>query len=226
MREHLVMNSWSTVYLNFGKIQEERQSAGNFIFDKGSSETRCEAFILKDNLFKFWLIGFTEKDDSFIINKNGYLEFKITQSSSDAQVLFYIKKQLGFGTVRIQDKTNNTHCYRIRDRKGLFKIISIFNGNIFLDTRKQQFKLWFEAYNKKYKENILYLENINIPTLNNSWLCGFTDAEGCFTCSIIEKPYYGGLVRLRYILSQKGNKDNMIYLADFLKVKHIILKVI
>jgi hypothetical protein len=46
MREHPVMNSWSSVHLvNFGKIQEEGQSAGNFNFvlDKGSSETTCEA---------------------------------------------------------------------------------------------------------------------------------------------------------------------------------------
>lgn len=69
-----------------GKIQEQGQSAGNLsilftsslIEDQGSSETIREAFILKDNLFKFWLIGFTEKDGSFIINKNGYLEFKLT----------------------------------------------------------------------------------------------------------------------------------------------------
>jgi hypothetical protein len=69
------------------------------------------------------------------------LEFKITQSSVDAQILFYIKKNLGFGMVRIQDKINKTHCFRVRDKEGLFKIITILNGNIFLSTRKEQFKL-------------------------------------------------------------------------------------
>lgn len=72
--------------------------------DTGSSETRREAFIAlspqKDNVFKSWFIGFSKGDGSFIINKDGYLEFKITQSSSDAQVLFFIKKNLGFGVVR------------------------------------------------------------------------------------------------------------------------------
>jgi hypothetical protein len=43
--------------------------------------------------------------------------------------------------VRIQDKNNNTHCYKVRDEEGLFKIISILNGNIFLYTKKKQFKL-------------------------------------------------------------------------------------
>ena len=45
MREHPVMNDWYSVHLmNFGKIQEEGQSAGNFVSeaDKGSSETTRE----------------------------------------------------------------------------------------------------------------------------------------------------------------------------------------
>jgi len=224
MREHpaLILGPLKRYFL-LGKIQEQGQSAGNFIIckakDKGSSETTREAFVLKDNLFKSWLIGFTESDGSFIINKDGYLEFKITQSSSDAQVLFYIKKALGFGIVRVQDKNNKTHCYRVRDKEGLFKIITIFNGNIFMATRKTQFKLFIAAYNKVYKENIAYIDNIYKPDLSDSWLCGFTDAEGCFTCSIIGRPKAGGLVRLRYILSQKGNFEEMQYLAHLLNGK-------
>jgi len=138
-----------------GKIQDKGQYAGNYLKFKldnesdllaclshlGSSETTREAFVFKDNFFKFWFAGFVEGDGSFIINKTGYLEFKVTQSSVDAQVLFYIKKALGFGKVRIQDKNNNTHCFRVRDKQGLFNIISILNGNLFLQTKKQQFKL-------------------------------------------------------------------------------------
>jgi hypothetical protein len=49
MREHPDMNSWSSVHLlNFGKIQEEGQSAGNLGITKGSSETTCEAIKLND----------------------------------------------------------------------------------------------------------------------------------------------------------------------------------
>ncbi len=43
-----------------GKIQYEGQSAGNLGITQGSSETTREAYILKDNLFKFWFIGFLE----------------------------------------------------------------------------------------------------------------------------------------------------------------------
>jgi len=51
MREHPVLNSWSSVYLvDFGKIQEEGQSAGNSSKTAigGSSETTCEAIKLND----------------------------------------------------------------------------------------------------------------------------------------------------------------------------------
>ena len=240
MREHpaLILGPLKRYFL-LGKIQEQGQSAGNFLIrtllvretsdqvnvkEIGSSETRREAFILKNNVFKSWFIGFSEGKGSFIINKDGYLEFKITQSSSDAQVLFFIKKNLGFGVVRLQDKNNNTHCFRVRDKQGLFKIISIFNGNIFMQKRKNQFKSFIAAYNTVYKQNIVYIDNNYKPVLSDSWLCGFTDAEGCFTCSISNTTKDKALVRLRYILSQKGNFEEMQYLADLLKGKTHFLK--
>nr|YP_009763312.1 LAGLIDADG endonuclease [Metarhizium rileyi]QIS49090.1 LAGLIDADG endonuclease [Metarhizium rileyi] len=223
MREHPVLNLGPLRYNLFGKIQDEGQSAGNF--NISSSETTREAFTLKDDAFKLWFIGFVEGDGSFIINKDGYLEFRITQSSKDAQVLFMIKKMLGFGVVRVQDSNRNTHCYRVRDKKNLLKLISIFNGSIFLESRRKQFKLWLEAFNLKYKENVLYLDKELKPSLNDSWLSGFTDTEGCFTCSITEnKTKTGNLIRLRYILSQKGNSENMDHLANILGGKKHFIK--
>lgn len=59
-------------------------------FNHGSSETTREAYILKDNLFKSWFIGFLEGKGSFMINKNGNLEFKIVHRSTDASVLFVL----------------------------------------------------------------------------------------------------------------------------------------
>jgi hypothetical protein len=124
-----------------GKIQYEGQSAGNLGITPGSSETTREAYILKDNLFKFWFIGFLEGKGYFLINKNGNLEFKLVHTSREASVLFLIKKELGFGVVRIQDKVKNNHCFRVNDEKGLLKLISILNGNLFLDSKQREFKL-------------------------------------------------------------------------------------
>jgi hypothetical protein len=223
MREHPVLSLGPLKFSLLGKIQDEGQSAGNST--RSSSETTREAFVLKESWFKLWFIGFVEGDGSFIINKDGYLEFRITQSSKDAQILFMIKKELGFGVVRVQDSVRNTHCYRVRDKNNILKLISIFNGNIFLNSRKEQFKLWLSAFNFKYKENISYLDKEFKPSLNDAWLSGFTDAEGCYTCSVYDnKSNTAKLVRLRYILSQKGNSENMDHLADVLGGKKHFLK--
>jgi NADH-ubiquinone oxidoreductase chain 5 len=82
MREHpaLILGPLKK-YILFGKIQEEGQFAGNFVYfntdvdvkeNLGSSETTREIFIFKNDLFKFWFVGFTEGDGCFIINKDGY----------------------------------------------------------------------------------------------------------------------------------------------------------
>jgi len=219
MREHPALNSWSSVYLNFGKIQEEGKSAGNFT---DSSETTCETNYI-DEKFKWWFIGFAEGDGSFILNKDGYLEFKITQSSVDAQILFYIKKELGFGSVVVQDKINKTHHYRVRDKNNILKLINLFNGNILTKYKNNQFMLWLEGYNKKYNENIKFIEPKFKVNLNNAWLSGFTDAEGCFTCSVLTSKEGRTSVTVRYVVSQKDDKEFSQDLANLINgyITHI-----
>ena len=85
MREYPALNLYPLKeYVFLGKIKQEGQLAGNFNVknstysnntdtDLGSSETTREVFIFSNDLFKFWFIGFSEWDRSFIINKDGYL---------------------------------------------------------------------------------------------------------------------------------------------------------
>lgn len=218
----------------------------------GSSETTRETLnIIDENSlnfnsdFKHWFIGFTEGDGSFIINKNGYfprgakgprgnnpgqdpgpgyLEFKVTQSSIDAQILFYIKKELGFGSVSVQDKKNKTHHFRVRDQKGILKLIHIFNGNLLTERKNNQFKLWLEAFNKAYNTDIKLIQNSNSPTLNNAWLSGFSDSEGCFTISVVKRSETYNQVHVRYILSQKGELELITKIAEMLNGKVSYLK--
>lgn len=215
MREHLEIIESTQAKCLFGKISMKRQSAGNQISyrrnDKvGSSETIRGTLNCNDlhNLnfgitFRDWLIGFTEGDGSFIINKSGYLEFKITRPTSDAQVLFYIKKNLGFGSVSIQDKKIKTHHYRVRDRKGLRTLICIFNGRLCTSTKTHQFNRWVKAFNLVYDTELQVYCSENTPSFENAWLAGFTDAEGCFTCSIISRSLTYSKIQVKYILSQK-----------------------
>lgn len=159
-------------FLKLQNMQENPQTNQGQLAGNKISETTDEGL---DNVnkngnstFKNWLIGFTEGDGSFIVNKNGYLEFKITQSSNDAEILFYIKKQLGFGSVSLQDKNNQTHHFRVRDRQSILKLIEIFNGNLCTERKNYQFKLWVEASNKAYKTNVILIDKLNHPNLEDS----------------------------------------------------------
>ena len=67
--------------------------------------------------------------------KRGGLQFVITQSSSDVQVLNYIKTNLGFGKVIQQSKSNNTHRFIVQDVSNILLICLIFNGNMVFFTK-------------------------------------------------------------------------------------------
>jgi hypothetical protein len=170
--------------------------------------------------FLTWLIGFVEGDGSFNIgstNRND-LQFIITQSSEDIKILEYIHKNLGFGRVVKQGK--RTDRFIVQDIKYIYLIILLFNGNIILPSRKKFFKKFIENFNLKInsgKLNYHYIEPKDyklLPSLNNSWLTGFTDAEGCFTVSFYRSSN-SNTFRLRYIVSQKGDM-NLPILSHFI----------
>jgi len=215
MREHPLILKSTLYFVNIGKIFNIGQSAGNQI-NLGSSETTRGAITLNDK-FKWWLIGFAEGDGKFGIDKRGYLVFKLTQSSRDAQVLFYVKKELGFGSVSVQSIINKTHQFRVRDKENLLNIVNIFNGNLITKAKKIQFKSFLQAFNEKYKTNIDFIDCKKKVNLDNAWLSGFTDAEGCFTSSAsLNKKTNKYIVTVRYIISQKDDKEFSEFLAKLL----------
>ena len=128
-----------------------------------------------------------------------------------------VKKVLGFGSVSKQSKSSNTHQYRVRDKDNLIKVINIFNGNLITKAKITQFKLFLEAFNYKYNINIEYLECSKKVSLSNAWLSGFTDAEGCFTCSaFLSKIKSKHIITVRYIISQKNDVEFSKYLASLI----------
>lgn len=165
----------------------------------------------QSNEFLEWFIGFTEGDGSFIVTKRNDLKFVITQSTEDKQVLDWIQNTLGFGKVIAQGK--RTSRFIVQDTKGIFLILLLFNGNLVLPTRKKNFLCFLGAFNQKIKERkinyerIEYIESQILPSLDTSWLAGFTDAEGCFTVSFLTQPVNSKAFRLRYIVSQKGDAN-------------------
>ena len=166
--------------------------------------------------------------------RNNVLLFVITQSTEDIKILEYIQKTFNFGKVIKQGKRTSRFIVQdlqnlyllillfngnivLPTRKIQFiKFLDNFNNKI----SKGKIKLSSISVVSNIKEgkvnNFTYANqsdvrlikpvNSNIlPNLNNSWLSGFTDAEGCFTVSFLSKP--SNAFRLRYIVSQKGDEN-------------------
>jgi len=154
--------------------------------------------------FLEWFIGFTEGEGSFILAKRGDLAFVVTQSTLDIKVLNYIQSQLGFGKVIVQSSKHKTHRFVIQDTPNLNLICLLFNGNMVFPLRDARFKTFLSFFNEKRLRNNLSiikpLDNLILPSLNDSWISGITDGEGCFTSSLLSNS---SAFRIRYILTQK-----------------------
>lgn len=170
--------------------------------------------------FLYWLIGFTEGDGCFLVNKRRSLNFIIIQGVDNKQLLLNIQQNLGFGIVIKQSE--RVYRYIVQSIDEIELIVYLFNGNIVLPTRKQQFKKFLYAFVKKkinrdiintieYNNShnypslcntIKYNNSRNYPSLCNTWLLGFTEAEGCFTINFLANST---AFRVRYIVSQKGD---------------------
>ena len=151
--------------------------------------------------FLNWLVGFTDGDGTFTINKQNekyVLQYSVGQSNRNSKILYYIKKNLGVGSVVSSGK--NMKVYRIRDRKILRSyIIPLFEENKLLTAKCYDFEkvktaseifedpklTTEEKYNKvagikERKASELYLSpvwNKNNYSIDDDWLTGFCEAE-------------------------------------------------
>lgn len=162
--------------------------------------------------FLEWFIGFSEGEGSFIIAKRGDLSFIVTQSSLDIEILNYIRDNLGFGKVIIQSTKQNIHRFIIQDIKNLYLICLLFNGNMVFPTIKARFLTFLSSFNerliRKNLNTITPLDTCVIPTLEDGWLSGITDGEGCFTCSLLSNS---SAFRYRFILTQKWEANKYVF---------------
>lgn len=177
----LVQPSWTRyTYLSIEKDSSE--TICNLIYNFNDYLNSKPVHKKKINYqFLEWFIGFTEGDGSFVISKNK-VYFDITQSLKDVQILYYIKKELGFGKVLIRsEKQRNVGVFYVTSEENFLRLINIFNGNLSSNYKKEQFKNWLNVFNNQYKKNILFKDRLVLPSLSTRWLTGFIDAEGCFT---------------------------------------------
>lgn len=179
-----------------------------------STHQRLNEEHLKDKnkiWFKQWLVGFTDGDGNFSITHQGNkwgLSYKLSQSRYNLRVLYYIKNQLGVGSVT---KDNTKGQFFIRDRKVIEEnLLPIFDNYPLLTSKffdylrfkKALFVLNDLDLTKQERDvKLLNLKNLKLPheykspawnnvflksvdlvktVMSKAWLVGFIEAEGSF----------------------------------------------
>ena len=151
--------AWDKTITLFNSHQRLNVEHPNNIHDHSRRINKSKYGENKEN-FHQWLVGFTDGDGSFTVyrSKEGKwtLFFKLTQSTYNLRILYYIKSQLGFGSVSFSAGNLNAD-FRIRDRKTIGSIIiPIFDKYPLLTSK-------YYAYSR-FKEAYLILDNSSLTT--------------------------------------------------------------
>lgn len=215
--------------------------------EKINSLKKSENYTLSKANFNNWLGGVTDKDGSFSFSinkkKNSIWNctFKIAQSTYNLRLLYYIKKNLQYGSVNTKSGKNMAE-FRIRDRKTLLNVIvPLFTQYPLYSTKQFYFLKWVKALdileNKNYTtiQKNDFLTKLKIENPINSyispawekcvpseeWIYGFIEAEGSFF--IVNKDKKVNRMVHSFGITQKLDK----IILDFLHKKfHISSKVI
>lgn len=149
--------------------------------------------------FLEWFIGFFEGDGSLSFSKKRYFNrlsngknytepvcerLVLTICQKERRIIEKIAYTFGFGSVSSFKKNKNVYWrWSLDSKKSIESIAYLLSGNLIIIKRQKQFLKWVEMGEKKnmfkfpFDKNKIWNSNIS---LNNGWLSGFIDAEGCF----------------------------------------------
>lgn len=191
------------------KLKQWSKSAGNsylknyseLLINKiGTSETLRNEIGIKENVLPVSVHVPTYlrpvNDTEFghylagLIDGVGHISSKqhlvIVFNSLDASLAYYIKKQIGFGSVK-KIKDENTFIFIITAREGMEKVINLINGKI--RTENKYYEITNNLLNnEKYTELSRKLKlKINLDKdLKNHWLAGFSDGKANFKIELVK----------------------------------------
>lgn len=136
-----------------------------------------------DEQFGHYLAGLIDGDGYF--GKTNIV--KICFNSPDAFLAYYLKKRLGYGSVK-KIKNNKAFLLTISKKEATAKVINLINGKIRLQHRFDQIINNILASDTGITPNIPFTRNTS-NDFNNHWLAGFTDAQtdGSFQIKFINK---------------------------------------
>ena len=182
-----------------GGSSETIRKAPTFLFDDFYAYGHADHIPRIPESFLEWFIGFFEGDGSLGYTKSGTYErsrngknytelvcerlrFNITQK--EKRIIEKIAYTFGFGRVSSFQRNGNTYWrWTLESKKAIERMTFLLAGNLILRRRQQQFLKFIKVGQKKgmfqapFDKNKPWSSDVS---LNNAWLSGFIDAEGCF----------------------------------------------
>jgi hypothetical protein len=98
----------------------------------------------------------------------------VTQSTLDVAILHHIQSVLGFGSVICQSQSNNTHRFIVQDKRNLWLLSQLFNGNLVFPVEQAKFLKFLCDFNHYISKGKLQLPTITpilttvLPTLSDA----------------------------------------------------------
>lgn len=177
-----------------GSWGRSRGAKNLFISDHLNKHTRPET----DEEFGYYLAGLIEGDGYF-----GDHRFEIAFHKDDTFLAYYIKKQIGYGSV-LKLKNKNSVRYVLRHSEGLKRVLNLVNGKFLTNNKIDQ--LLKNKFDLKF--NITILPPTKFDLNSNHWLTGFSDADGSFVIHLAKSKIHktGFSLRLEFKIKQKGDK--------------------
>jgi hypothetical protein len=186
----------------------------NRLFSSQRAAYAGSSTISLDPSFIQWFVGFSEGDGGFykaatpgLRSRNKYrFYFKIRQK--DPKVLYYIKKNLGMGSIHLAG--DGYWTYTITAINGIDLLIELFNGRLLLNKTNSRFvSEWLTPYNSiNPDKTVIYRGHGTFVGLQDAWLCGFSDADGScgFKLSADKSRKDGYRLRTYWYVDQTGEK--------------------
>lgn len=218
LKENIVkILSGPLVFITLGKIYLKQnklpgQSAGNFGFSTKATASTKNTYNsytklplisehvpkhksnLTDTEFGYFLAGLIEGDGWF-----GKKQLFIIFADIDVSLAYYIKKRVAYGNVyKIKDK--KAVRYICKNAAGLSYILFLINGKLVSKPKYEQLL----KHNYALDFNCTILAPSHNVVLDNHWLAGFTQADGCFHISVVTSKTHetGYSVRLEFSIKQ------------------------
>jgi hypothetical protein len=136
--------------------------------------------------FLQWFVGFFEGDGSLsfsqVTDTNMRLRFTICQK--EKTIITLLATTFGFGNITYFKKGDSIYWrWSLDSKSSLERIAFLLSGNLILPKRQVQFLNWIEVGEQKGMFQLPFVKKkpwTATVALDNAWLSGFIDAEGCF----------------------------------------------